>query len=116
MQIPRRTSFGDKDELAVMFVNSVSGPKMYNFKEDGWKSYETSAVSLERQGENSQFYQVIGIDGGTLDYAAYTSDGELYDRVVIEKTGQKKKVIRNENTKPPQRSFGNTLPYKSPKF
>lgn len=116
MQIPRRTSFGDKDELAVMFVNSVSGPKMYNFKQDGWKSYETSAVSLERQGENSQFYQVIGIDGGTLDYAAYTSDGELYDRVVIEKTGQKKKVIRNENTKPPQRSFGNTLPYKSPNF
>lgn len=117
MMAPRRASFGTGDKLATMFVNSVSGPKQYEFKADGWKSYEPSAVSLERQGENTQFYQVIGIDGDTLDYTAYTSDGVQYDRVVIEKKQDGiKRVTANENTAPPTRTRANTLPYKSPNF
>ena len=114
---PRRTSFAKGEVLATMFVNSVSGPKQYKFKQDGWTSYQPSGVNLERQGENSQFYQVIGIDGDTLDYAAYTTDGIQYDRVVIEKKQDGiKRVMINENTAPPQRTHDNTIPYKSPNF
>lgn len=116
-QAPRRTSFGEGEALATMFVNSVSGPKQYKFKQDGWNSYAPTGVNLERQGENSQFYQVIGVDGERLDYAAYTTDGVQYDRVVIEKKQDGiKRVVLNENKAPPQRSYDNTLPYKSPNF
>ncbi|WP_416907421.1 MAG: metallophosphoesterase [Polymorphobacter sp.] len=117
MMAPRRTSFGQGEKLATMFVNSVSGPKQYEFKADGWKTYEPAAVNLERQGENTQFYQVISIDGETLDYTAYTSDGLQYDRVVIEKKQDGiKRVTTNENTAPPTRTRENTVPYVSPNF
>lgn len=117
MMAPRRTSFGDNEKLNTMFVNSVSGAKQYEFKADGWQSYEADAINLERKGENSQFFQVINIDGDRLDYTAYTSDGEQYDRVVIEKKQDGiKRVMANENTDPAERTRANTLPYESPKF
>jgi 3',5'-cyclic AMP phosphodiesterase CpdA len=116
-QTPQRSSFGKDNALTTMFVNSVSGPKQYKFKADGWTDYQPSGVNLERQGENSQFYQVISIDGNVLDYTAYTADGAQYDRVVVEKSQNGvKRVTRNENTAPPQRTYQNTLPYKSPDF
>ncbi len=116
-QTPRRTSFGAGEVLGTMFVNSVSGPKQYKFKQDGWTSYQPSGVTLERQGENSQFYKVISVDGDKLDYATYTIDGIQYDRVVIEKkTDCLKRVVLNDNKPPPQRTYDNTLPYKSPNF
>ena len=46
-----------------MFVNSVSGPKQYEFSENGWDAYAPTGVTLDRMAENTQFYQVIGIDG-----------------------------------------------------
>jgi 3',5'-cyclic AMP phosphodiesterase CpdA len=117
MMAPRRTSFGSDDKLATMFVNSVSGPKQYEFKDDGWREYEPEGVNLERKGENSQFFQVIAIDGENLVYTAYTSDGVQYDRVIIQKKRDGiKRVIANENTVPSERSMTNTLPYKSPNF
>lgn len=116
-QAPRRTSYAPGEVLNTMFVNSVSGAKQYKFKQDGWSSYQPSGVNLERQGENSQFYQVISIDGDSLDYTAYTTDGVQYDRVTIEKKQDGiKRVTRNENTAPPQRTYENTHPYKSPNF
>jgi 3',5'-cyclic AMP phosphodiesterase CpdA len=114
---PRRTSFGQDDRLATMFVNSVSGPKQYEFQEDGWKGYEPEGVNLERRGENSQFFQVIAIDGAELVYTAYTSDGAQYDKVVMRKEQDGiKRVIVNENTMPSERRMTNTKPYKSPDF
>lgn len=115
-QAPRRTGFKVGDALTTMFVNSVSGPKQYQFREGGWDDYAPTGVKLERQGENGQFFQVIGVDGNRLSYTAYTTDGVQYDRVVIEKRGTAKRLITNDNTAPPTRRFDNTLPYQSPEF
>lgn len=115
-QAPRRTGFKVGDTLTTMFVNSVSGPKQYEFRKQGWDDYAPTGVKLERQGENGQFFQVIGIDGNRLSYTAYTADGVQYDAAIIEKRGNVKRLIKNENTAPPTRRFDNTLPYKSPDF
>lgn len=115
-QAPRRAGFKVGDALTTMFVNSVSGPKQYQFRKQGWDDYAPTGVKLERQGENGQFFQVIGIDGNRLSYTAYTADGVQYDRAVIEKRGSAKRLIANDKTAPPTRRFDNTLPYKSPNF
>lgn len=115
-QAPRRAGFKVGDTLTTMFVNSVSGPKQYQFRKQAWDDYAPTGVKLERQGENGQFFQVIGIDGNRLSYTAYTTDGVQYDAVVIEKRGTAKRLIKNDKTEPPTRRFDNTLPYKSPDF
>jgi hypothetical protein len=75
-QEPRRAGFkvGDKSDNHVRQF-SVSGPKQYQFRKQGWDDYAPTGVKLERQGENGQFFQVIGIDGNRLNYTAYTTDG-----------------------------------------
>lgn len=116
MQEPRRRGFAVGDSLTTMFVNSVSGPKQYQFRKQGWDDYAPTGVKLERQGENGQFFQVIGIDGDRLSYTAYTTDGEAYDHVEIEKDGNTKRLIKNDKDAPPTRRFDNSLPYKGPNF
>lgn len=115
-QAPRRRGFKVGDTLTTMFVNSVSGPKQYQFRKEGWSDYAPTGVALERQGENGQFFQVIEIDGDQLRYTAYTADAVQYDRVVIEKRGQRKRLIANDNQAPPTRRFDGTLPYTHPEF
>lgn len=111
-QAPRRQGAGGDQGLATMFVNSVSGPKQYQFRENGWDDYAPTGVALGRMGENSQFYQVISIDGGTLHYAAYTADGHLYDEVHLTKSADGSKAIAPDTPGLPQtRRFDNTLPY-----
>jgi Calcineurin-like phosphoesterase/Purple acid Phosphatase, N-terminal domain len=115
-QLPRRLGFKVGDALTTMFVNSVSGPKQYEFRKQGWDDYAPTGVKLERQGENGQFFQVIGINGNRLSYTAYTADGVQYDAAIIEKRGAVKRLIKNDKTQPPTRRFDNTAPYKSPDF
>ena len=46
----------------------------------------------DKKGEQTQFYQVISVEGETLTYVAYTVLGDEYDRAVIVKdfsTGRK---------------------------
>jgi 3',5'-cyclic AMP phosphodiesterase CpdA len=113
-QVPRRAAAGDTKRLATLFVNSVSGPKQYEFRENGWTDYAPTGVNLDRSGENTQFYQVISLDGDTLHYAAYTADGALYDEVRLTKDAAGNKIMAGESADlPPQRSFSNTLPYSS---
>lgn len=116
-QTPGRTAAtdtADRNAIATMFVNSVSGPKQYRFNESGWDQYAPTGVTLERMGENTQFYQVIGIDGEALHYAAYTADGELYDEVQLTKSDAGIKTIApGSSDLPAERRFSNTLPYES---
>ncbi|MFC7499227.1 metallophosphoesterase [Enterovirga sp. GCM10030262] len=113
-QSPERSALAEGDELAVMFVNSVSGPKQYKFKDDRWNAYKPTGVGLERFAENSQFFQVIDIDGGRLDYRAYTADGQLYDSVVIVKDEAGRKRIEAGNASTMKtRLFDETMPYES---
>jgi phosphodiesterase/alkaline phosphatase D-like protein len=113
-QAPRRAAPGDTKALATLFVNSVSGPKQYQFRENGWTDYAPTGVNLDRLGENTQFYQVISIDGDSLHYAAYTADGALYDEVSLTKAADGSKTMAGEpQNLPDQRRFSNTLPYSS---
>lgn len=111
-QTPERVSLADGGALATMFANSVSGPKQYQFKDTLWDEYADTGIELERYGENTQFYQIIDIEGETLSYRAYTTVGELYDSVVIRKTADGSKSIQEGNTSTmPVRTYENTLPY-----
>ena len=91
--VPVRTS--DQDEelgLGTIYVTSVSGPKQYELDEDQITSYSTDGYKNDKTAEQTQFFQVIDIEGNTLSYTAYTVLGEIYDRAVITKdfiTGKK---------------------------
>ncbi|MDP3908556.1 metallophosphoesterase family protein [Novosphingobium sp.] len=112
VQKPRRRAARDERGLTTMFVNSVSGPKQYKFRENGWEDFAPSGVRLNRLGENTQFYQVISIDGGTLHYAAYTADGLLYDEARVNKAADGAKTIAPQKSGlPDTRRFENSLPY-----
>ncbi|MBW6535913.1 MAG: hypothetical protein K0B11_12970 [Mariniphaga sp.] len=60
----------------VMYVVSVSGPKMYEAGDKDW---------MEHSGAFKQLYQVISIDGNELNYESFTADGELFDRFSLKK-------------------------------
>lgn len=113
-QVPARTAATDDGRVTTMFVNSVSGPKQYEFSESGWDQYASTGVTLDRRAENSQFYQVISIDGADLHYTAYTADGVLYDDVRLRRSDDGLKSISSaEGSLPPERRFENTLSYES---
>jgi hypothetical protein len=74
----------------------VSGPKQYATDEEQMRGYKVDGYSRDKKGEQTQFYQVISVEGETLTYVAYTVLGDEYDRAVITKdftTGRKK--LRN---------------------
>ena len=73
--------------MGPIYVNSVSGPKMYEFMEGGWDVYRPEGVVLDRKAENTQFFQVIRIEGMSLVYKAYMANGELYDAFELRKNG-----------------------------
>lgn len=81
----------------------------------GWLDrYAPTGVTLERMAENTQFYQVISIEGDELHYAAHTADGALYAEVRLRKSAEGAKMISSdEHALPPPRRFEGTLPYES---
>jgi len=55
---------------------------------------------LDKAAEQTQFYQVITVEGDRLTYVAYTALGEEYDRAVITKdfaSGKKQLVTGSKN-------------------
>jgi 3-phytase len=64
------------DQTGTVYVVSVSGPKMYKLQRQPF---------MPRQAENTQLYQIIQIDGGTLRYEARTAVGEIYDAFTLVK-------------------------------
>ena len=61
-----------------IYVVSVSGPKMYDLGLEEW---------MQRAASNTQLYQLIRIDGDTLNFTAYTVTGEAYDAFELRKQG-----------------------------
>lgn len=60
----------------IVYVVSVSGPKMYNVEPKPF---------MQRVAEDTQLYQLIHIDGTTLRYEARTATGDLYDAFTLHK-------------------------------
>lgn len=92
--VPVRTADGNESEsLGAIYVTSVSGPKQYKLDSEQLNTYKKHGYQLVKRGEQTQFFQVIKIDGQKLTYIAYNTLGEEYDRAVILKdfnTGKKK--------------------------
>lgn len=61
---------------SIVYVVSVSGPKLYEVGNKEW---------MKVRGENVQLFQEISIDGKNLHYKAVTADGELFDEFIIKK-------------------------------
>lgn len=69
----------------VMYVVSVSGPKMYDVgDEKRW---------IQVQLENTQLYQTITIDGDRLMYESYTVTGDLFDEFTLIKSPDNRVVL-----------------------
>ena len=111
-QSPERLALGEDTQVDVMFVNSVSGAKMYELKPNGWDSYADHGVILQKSAENTQFYQIITVDGARLTYEAYTADDQLYDyfEMVKGSTGSKSLSAGARQTLDARR-FSNTADY-----
>ena len=117
-QVPLRSApaTGD-DQLETLYVLSVSGPKQGEPEPEHIAKYKAEGFTSTRVGANTQFFQVIEIDGNTMHYKAYTATGELYDAAVIEKdfsTGNK--IIRQEIPDTEERTFDNTVEYSKKNF
>jgi 3',5'-cyclic AMP phosphodiesterase CpdA len=116
-QTPERIAGGGRGGgLGPMFVNSVSGPKQYEWSQGRWSAYAEHGVSLDKLGENTQFFQVIDINGDRLSYEAYTADGQAYDRFALEKTsGGQRRLIDGRASTIEERRFAGTMPYQDTK-
>ncbi|MBN2316160.1 MAG: metallophosphoesterase family protein [Sedimentisphaerales bacterium] len=67
------------DEPGVVYVSSVSGPKMY-------KLNRRNRPFMVRMAGYLQLFQVLAVNGDSLSYEAYTADGKLFDAFEIRKT------------------------------
>jgi 3',5'-cyclic AMP phosphodiesterase CpdA len=111
-QRPERVAGRAGEAVTTMFVNSVSGPKQYKFKANRWDQYAPSGVRLDKFGEGAQFFQVIEINNGMLDYRAYVATGDLYDSFVMSKDASGvKRVTAGPVATVPQQIFSPTNPY-----
>lgn len=111
-QTPQRTTRIHDGAVGPMFVNSVSGAKQYDWSAGRWANYANDGVTLDRLGENTQFFQVIRIDGLSLAYDAYTADGQIYDsfKLIKGKDG-KRKLAAGQAVTMPERLFKGAAPY-----
>lgn len=98
-------------EVGTVYVNSVSGSKMYNIKSDRWNSFAEAGAKVVRMAENSQLFQTLKVTQRTVEYSAYLPTGELYDAFTLEKDSEGVKTLRDSAiTSTPERTFENTTP------
>ena len=94
-----RLGFDDTGaEITTMFVNSVAGPKQYDFKPTQWDEYKGDGVRLARKAEETQLYQIIRVDGDRLTYESRTATGALYDDFTLEKQANGLKTVTSSGT------------------
>ncbi len=96
----------------TVYVNSVSGSKMYNIKENRWDQY---GAVMERAAENTQLFQIITVSPDTLNFRAYDVTGTLYDAFDLAKQGNgpNQMVAHPQLQSMPERTHENTVPYKT---
>jgi 3',5'-cyclic AMP phosphodiesterase CpdA len=74
------------DQPGTVYCVSVSGPKMNSANAD------VSEIMAVTRG-NTQLYQVIDVNGDTLDYRSYSIDGEPVDAFSLKHSGQSGNAI-----------------------
>ncbi len=78
------------EKSPIMYVVSVSGPKLYEPGDKEWMQFK---------GGNLQLFQEITIDGNKLNFKAFTAEGVLFDQFSFEKNkhGKNKFIELNKN-------------------
>ncbi|WP_233993540.1 fibronectin type III domain-containing protein [Salinibacter altiplanensis] len=100
-------------EGGTVYVNSVSGAKMYEIKPDRWERFE--GIEMERGGENTQLYQVVRVGRDTMKYRSYTATGEPYDAFdLVRRPDKPNEMIERDAAGTPERTHENTLEYTRP--
>ena len=100
------------ETITSVYVNSVSGRKMYNVNVNRWDDFLEDGVRVQRMAENTQFFQVISVVNQSLNYKCYMANGELYDSFALIKQSDGSKVlIKDKVVSSTERNFANTLPY-----
>jgi len=101
-------------EGGTVYVNSVSGAKMYEIKSDRWGSFD--GVEMKRGGENTQLYQVVHVGADTLTFRSYTATGAPYDAFDLVRPGDggPSRMIERSPANAPERTHENTLEYTRP--
>jgi hypothetical protein len=101
-------------EGGTVYVNSVSGAKMYEIKPDRWGGFE--GVEMERGAENTQLYQVVRVGADTMTYRSYTATGRLYDAFDLVRPGDggPSRMIERPVADQPERTHENTPEYARP--
>ena len=101
-------------EGGTVYVNSVSGAKMYEIKPDRWEDFD--GVEMQRGGENTQLYQVVRVGVDTIQFRAYTATGTPYDAFDLVRPGDggPSRMIERPPANRPERSHENTLDYTRP--
>lgn len=78
------------DDAGTIYAVSVSGPKMYESKDQEW---------MVRRGEYTQLFQIITVSKDRIKYGAYTPIGTLYDAFeLVKKNGKKQLINKMPNT------------------
>lgn len=72
------------NDAGTVYAVSVSGPKMYESKDQEW---------MVRRGEYTQLFQIITVSKDSISYGAYTPIGTLYDAFELIKKDGKKQLI-----------------------
>lgn len=107
----------NRQNVETVFVTSSASPKSYNIQEGGWDSFRNYNVVLQRQAENTQFFQVVEIEGNSLLFQAFTATGELYDAFRLNKVdGRANELIKIDTEVTKTRSYSNTLPYEDGRY
>ncbi|PSQ96798.1 MAG: serine/threonine protein phosphatase [Bacteroidetes bacterium SW_9_63_38] len=97
----------------TVYVNSVSGPKMYEMKPDRWADFE--GVDMERGAENTQLYQVVRVQQDTLKYRSHTATDAPYDAFdLVKQADGSNEMIEHDAADRPERTHENTLDYTRP--
>ncbi len=101
----------------IVLVTSASGAKMYETREDPWAPYADEGAELQRLAENTQFFQVVEIDGDALTYEAFTATGARYDAFRIERSDDgPNRVVALDTDVTRTRSFESTGEYSEGRF
>jgi len=96
-------------DTGTVYVNSVSGAKMYSIRDDKWSAYDD--VSMQRSAENTQLFQLIDVSQQRIEYRAYTVTGELYDAFKLKRSedGETTRFVE-QMPDTPDRTHENTEP------
>lgn len=117
---PTRHVAGNPQDVKTVFVISSSGAKVSQLRDAAWVEEHVGDgrvepglpnLSVDRVAGNTPMFQVIHIDGDTLEFTAHTAVGDVYDHFTLRKEGTRKFLVNGKEAYGETRLFENTGAY-----